>query len=582
MKFTSIKFYSILILSIIFVGCGGGGTSSTVQDTQTQTDTNTSTVQDSQTPTDTNTSDDNVTTISFSAVNNLNSNWSQSDIFTADILYPEGILKDNQNNIYTYSSTKNGSTIAKLTDTNKLQLVISTTDAISGLGFQTNKNRFIYTTDTYALYALDQLGNKSLLQFYGVIGNKIVVAEDDSFYTCSGSNNSGLYHYDKDGNKLATIVNGVNICSSLVLNPNETKLYYTSSYDGTVNEVDLQTNNVTTIASNLGIPGTYEPIALAFNDNGELFAFPSANGLYKYTNGQFSKIINSIGGGGDIIWSQKYNSFLMSQGVGANIIAYNTQTSSATNLTHYINGFSIAQTIEGNILVCNNKSLLEEVTSKGLSTYLNLENHSCTHLVTDANDTVYIGTYSGNILKLNDIDKSYTLFASPVSANIVHLTYDSYNNALISVHDVSENTVEIWKTPLDNPNSASKIYTLTDVTLNNNLPVAASDNMGNTYILERAKNKIYKLNINSRELSEFYNAPLENDAIAVPDMIYLPTENALLISTIEDYQMISLDTKTKSVFGTNNGAVDNLAMHINSKNEIVAIHSGQIFKMIHK
>ena len=64
-------------------------------------------------------------------------------------------------------------------------------------------------------------------------------------------------------------------------------------------------------------------------------------------------------------------------------------------------------------------------------------------------------------------------------------------------------------------------------------------------------------------------------------MIYLSTENALLISTIEDYQMISLDTKIKSQFAKNNGSVDNFAMHINSSNEIVSVHSGQVFKMMH-
>lgn len=65
-------------------------------------------------------------------------------------------------------------------------------------------------------------------------------------------------------------------------------------------------------------------------------------------------------------------------------------------------------------------------------------------------------------------------------------------------------------------------------------------------------------------------------------MIYLTTENALLISTIQDYQIISLDTKLKSLFATNNGSVDNFAMHVNTNDEIVSIHSGQVFKMTHK
>jgi hypothetical protein len=515
------------------------------------------------------------------AVTSLNSNWEQETIFSADILYPKGILKDNKDNIYTYSTTSAGTNIAKLSSDNTLELVLSTSSFVSGLGFQTKNNKFIYTNEISSLYSLDLQGNQTLLKSFGVMGNKIAVANDDSFYTCTSANGLGLYHYDENGNKLSTIVDSINVCSSLALNPGETKLYYTSSYDGTVNEVDLQTNSVTTVANNLGIPGTTEPITIAFNNDGDLYLFPAASGLYKYENGQFNKTVDSISGAGDIVWSEEHGSFLMGAGASANIVAYNTQTLLGTDLTPYLNAFTIAQTGSGKILTCNNQTSIEKVNAQGFSTFMNLED-GCAHLATDSGNNIYMGATNGKILAINDINLSYEEFADFSSEGIVHLTYDSYNNALISIHNIGNSSAEVWKTPLSNPGSASKVYTLTNVTVNNNLPVAASDNNGNTYILERTDNKIYKLNITTATLSEFYDAPLDSEAITVPDMIYLSTENALLISTIEDYQMITLDTKVKSHFALNNGSVDNFAMHINTDNEIVSIHSGQLFKMTNK
>ena len=514
-------------------------------------------------------------------VTNLNSNWNQEIIFSSDILYPKGIVKDSSNNIYIYSTRDSGTNIAKLSADNTLELSISSSSSVLGLGFQANNNQFIYTNYTSSLYSLDLQGNETLLKSFGVIGNKIAVASDDSFYTCSGTNGYGLYHYDENGNKLNTIVSNVNTCSSLALNPSETKLYYTSSYDGTINEIDLETSSLTIIAKNLGIPGTTEPITIAFNNDGDLYSFPAANGLYKYEDSQFNKAVDSIGGAGDIIWSQEHNSFLMGTGASANIVAYNIQTSLGTDLTPYLNAFTIAQTGSGKILTCNNQTSIEEVDTQGFSTFMNLED-GCSHLATDNSDTIYVGTGNGKILTINDINVSYEEFANFSSAGILHLTYDSYNNALISIHNIGDSSAEVWKTPLNSPASASKVYTLTNVTINNNLPIAASDNNGNTYILERADNKIYKLNIATEVYTEFYDAPLDSEAITVPDMIYLASENALLISTIEDYQIISLDTKTKLQFAKNNGSVDNFAMHINTKNEIVAVHSGQVFKMKRK
>ena len=514
---------------------------------------------------------------STDAVKGLSSRYHQENLFSSDILYPIGILKDDEDNIYVYSSTDEGSTIAKLVD-NQLELFLKIDSSIVGLAYQKNQKRFIFTTFLTSLYSLDLQGNKSRLKLFGVLGNKLTVASDDSFYTCAGANGFGINHYDKNGNKLESLVSNVNICSSIVLNNDESKLYYSSSFDGTVNEVDLKTKEVTTIASNLGIAGTYEPITLGFDDNGELFCVPAADGLHKYENGQFNSIVDSASGAGDIVYSKEHNSFLISSGADANIVAYNTKTLTSSNLTNKLNAFTVVKTQTGKILTCNNNMSIEKLDFTGYSKYIDLD-VGCGHLVTDNKGNTYVGTTDGKILKVDETSLTANSFADYTSKGIVHLSYDVLNDAIISVHNIDNTSVEIWSIPISTPNTASKIYTLNDVTVNNNLPVIASDTVGNTYILERKANKIYKLNIQTAEFSEFYDAPLDNEAITVPDMIYLANEDSLLISTINDYQIIPIKTKVKSTFATNNGSVDNFAMHIDKDGEITAVHSGQVFKM---
>jgi len=516
------------------------------------------------------------------AVKNLDSKWSQVTHFEATIIYPQHLIVDENQTIYVTSSANNTLKIASLTSDNRLVPFYEYNMATAGVAYQKSLKRFIFTTNTDGLYTFDFNKNTTKLKDYGVHGNNISVADDDSFYTCSASSNLGLYHYDKDGNLLETLVDKVAICSDILLDKQNNVIYYTSSYDGSVYKYDLNSTLVTTVANNIGIPGTYEPITLALGASNELFIFPSADGLYRYINGEYTLLVHGEGGGGEVIYSPLRDVFISASGAGSNLMQYNLNDMSSTPLTPVLNAFSVAKTAQNKIYACNDKNEITTVESDGYHTFLTLPDEliSCGHLQTDKEGRLYAGLGSGKIIKIDENKQSYTLFANYSNQGIRHMAYDSYHDVFLTEHAVDENTVDIWKVPLQNPTLAEKIYTLTDVHVSNVSPSITCDDAGNAYILERRYNKIYKLDIDNKILSEIYSNPLANEAITVPDMVYMKSEDALLISTIEDFQKISLQTLTQTTFATNNGGVDNLSLYYAMDGNIVATHSGRVFEFI--
>jgi hypothetical protein len=507
------------------------------------------------------------------AVTGLKSGWTQSTIFSSAILYPKGIFKDPAGTVYTYSSTSTSSTMAKLS-TNTLEKVFDVSFETQGWGYQPTSGRFITTTSTSGLYAVDSAGTATQLRMFGVIGNQIAVASDDTFYTCTGSSQFGVYKYDKDGNLLSTLASNVNVCSSIMLDNTETSLYYTSSVEGKLYKVELSTGTITEVASGLGIPGTSEPITIGFDSNNDLYVFSGADGLYKYNGSTFVKDVDSISGAGNIVWSASDNAFLMGVGAGANIVAYYTNTKTGAHLTENLNAVKIAQNEASETLICDGESQIEKVTATGFSTYISGLEAPCSGLTTDENDNVYAGLGNGKIHKLSG--STLTDWGNQVSGNIIDMAYSKSDNSVVVAYITGSSSVAIAKVT---ESATTVIQNLSGVTVTNAVPAVTADNSGNVYVLERKDNKLYKIDT-SGTMTTIADNVLESTAITVPDIVYSSNEDGFIISTINDYKLMPLSTPTsQSTFATNNGSVDNFAMHVNKSGVITAIHSGQAFKM---
>jgi hypothetical protein len=113
------------------------------------------------------------------------------------------------------------------------------------------------------------------------------------------------------------------------------------------------------------------------------------------------------------------------------------------------------------------------------------------------------------------------------------------------------------------------------------LPTGAVDNSGNIYVLERKANVIYKIQNDASTATTFASSVLDNDAITVPRMEYLSKEDALLVSTILNYELWPLNNPVKSTFATNNGGVDNFGINENKNGDLIAIQSGLVFRLVY-
>ena len=516
------------------------------------------------------------------ASQDLISGWKEELIYAADIIFPRQVVIDENENIYITVQIGEKFKIFLFNDDNTTSLFLEITDRVQGFSYQANLKRFIYTTDNGSLYSIDKSTKKiTKLQGEGSVnGNNIASENNGGFYTCSGAPNGlGLYHFDSNGKFLETLVDEVKVCTGILLSKDEKKLYYSSGYDGALYSYDLNEKKVNTLITDIGIPGTFEPIVIAFDDNEKLYVAPSGDGLFLYdtASGNLTKILDTIGGG-TLKYSQKRDGFIAASHSTSNIIFYDVKNKLSTQLTPINNAFSIIRTSNNLILSCRNEQRIDTISKNGYELFMDLTGiGSCDHLSLDANENIY-AVLSNQVVKINPTNKTYTQIYNS-DYQIVNMDYNKEDNSLIIVVNIDNSSVEIRKVPLDG-SIITKITTITDVKVGNVLPGIACDYSSNCYILERKHNKILKLNLKTKELTDFFTNPLEHDAITNPDMIYVPELNSLVISNIEDYQMINLDTKEKKLFAKNKDSVDSLSLHYLYPGVITTTHSGRVFSFV--
>ncbi len=462
---------------------------------------------------------------------------------------------------------------------------VSKLGEVFAMGYQPVSDRVIMTTMMTGLYALSD-GELSTLQMWGVMANALAVdPDDDSFYGCSMGQGTSLVHFDVDGDRIDTIVEGTEGCFQVVLDAANYKLYYSETFPGRITAVDLVDGTREVLVEGVGIPGTHEPIGLSLDGDGVLHSFPNAHGLFRYEDGSFEKVMDSIAGAGALLWSSAHDAFLMANGVGANVIAYDPATRTAEHLTPYMNAIGIVETVDGTVLVCDGhyfEGRVLSVSGTGLAPFTEDLDTNCQHLERDGRGTVYAGMAEGSIWTIGD-DGTASLWLDQVSDRpIVSLQYDPHNDALVAITgDHQRSSAEVWRIPIDDPDKREKVLELDDVRITPALPAGAVDALGNIYVLERRANVIHRIADGATTATVFATSVLENEAITVPKIEYLSKEDALLVSTIVTYDLWPVDGSDRSIFARNSGAVDNFAISENPDGSIVAIHSGQVFRFVH-
>jgi len=517
------------------------------------------------------------------AVVSLRQGWQQTSIYESSFgVYPGSLAVDGNGNILIYDR---GTKLLKQLATDGTTTTLANLGSMitfgspTAIGYQPGRNRVLISTDMSGLYAY-QNGQVSQLKMYGVaVGTFAVDPRDDSIYGGYQIDGGAITHYDADGNSLGTVIASAGGVFQLAVEPNSNTLYYSETYAGRISAFDLASSTRSTIIEGIGIPGTFEPIGMALDSSGTLYYFPGNAGFFRYSGGQGTLVSTNPGGAGELEWVPARNLFAVAQGAGANLVAYEPDGTPAYDLTSYVNAFAIGELSDGRVIIqSSDDNRLVTVTASGFSSFGSEVLGGCGDFAINADKRLF-GVCGDTLLQIQT-DGSTTPLIQHVGKNLLSLAYSSQTNEFVytSSSDSGQGSVAINRIAATGGASRT-VTTLQGVTINNVLPSLAVDGQDNIYILERGANQILRIAAGNATTTVWASNVLDSEAITVPDMVYLPSENALLVSTIENYQLWPLNGTAREVFSTNNGAVDNFAMMVGGDGSVVAIHSGEVFRM---
>ncbi|MFW9876784.1 MAG: hypothetical protein ACFFG0_27130 [Candidatus Thorarchaeota archaeon] len=462
--------------------------------------------------------------------------------------------------------------------------------SLSDIIYQPIHNRFIGLSE-FKFYIITS-SEFTLLNNYSY-GNYLttmtVDPTDDSFYCGSMINGTDILKFDADGNYISILISNIQGCSQIVLNNNQSILYYTETYLGSFSMMNLTTLETTVLKTGVGLPGTQEVIGIGVNDNDDLYymtADGDNRGFYKYNNSDFVLLMASKAGMSSLTWSSKLQMFIAAGSAGGCLIGYDPDESEAELLTPIVNSPTIIETNDGNILYAIEDSIykIDELGPNYFSK--NPYNSTIKNLILDVDNNIYtlLGNDSVAILRVNHDGSFEDWFNNEIHewAKSIHYDIKNYEIVLLT-EDFLINSTNIYRIPINDPISYYKVITLEKSTR----VVGVTDVYGNIFIYEATNNTLFKIPDGSydREIittdfvdfSDIYGG----EVIVEPPLVYSTIENGILIGRNDDLQMWLLDENLRITFAINNRGIDNSAFFENSKQELICTQSTLVLKFIY-
>ena len=512
-----------------------------------------------------------------SPLKNIKPGWHVETVFQNPLVVPSFLTVDGDGTLLVVSmgtgqvlSLNADRTFTPYIDTSSLSNIFA-------IGYQAARQRLLIIDDRGNLYATS--GGALTKLRSGLLATTMAVAPDGSFYAGQAVPGASISHYDADGKAMATVVKNVNGCYGVTLDAATRTLYYSETYAGRISAVNLDDNTGRVLGEGVGIPGTYEPIPLGLDGNGALYYFTGNQGLHRYENGAFRKLMDSRSGTGNMVWAPDFNAFIVCNGAGSNLIAIDPEKASWEFLTPYANAWSIVERDDGTALIAD--EVISKVTEDGLVPFVTDLPMPTYHVARDGAGNIYAGTIDGRLWRIHD-DGTYEPWADGFTQwAIVSLFYDSKNDAMVAVagnHLTSQ--ADIWRVPLAAPDAPVKVTGFNGVMVRPHLPAATADNNGNIYVIERQRNVIYRIPDGATEAQVFIQNALENEAITVPGLAYSRVLDGLIVSTIQTYDLWPLDTLNKQLLAENNGGVDNFAVSEGPAGDLVLMTSGRVLRLV--
>jgi hypothetical protein len=472
--------------------------------------------------------------------------------------------------------------------------------SFTDLEYQPNNNRILGVTENgFYTISSSQITLLKNYTYFKPLSEIAVNPIDDSFYCGSLFDNTDIFLFDANGNNLSTVVSNVKGCSQIILNNNQSFLYYTHTYNGTITQLNLTSSATKTMRTGIGLPGTQEVIGIGVDENDTLYSMTAdgnESGFYKYYfNGTHEIMMNSKGGMGTLTWFPKLKSFVVAVSFGGCFVNYDLSKTDPEYLTPVVNSFSLVETQDGKILygiddIIYLINLTEPIGPTG--------QHEPTIFGTIPDETAF------NSILVDEDDVMYTALAND-SVSIFHITntgsieawftneiieatksvvYDEKNHDFVVVTaNLVENSSNIWRIPVEDPMNYTKILTFNQTTKTSGV----LDDQGNIYVYEAFNNSLYKIPEGAFE-SELLTTNFVNftdiygpDVIIEPPLGYCSKENGIIMGRNDDLQIFLLDENERVVFAINNRGIDNAAIFQNHNQEMLCTQSTLIIKMVY-
>jgi hypothetical protein len=413
---------------------------------------------------------------------------------------------------------------------------------------------------------------------------------DDSLYAGSIKDGADIIKFDANGNYNITIISNIHGCSQIILNNDQSILYYTETYLGSISMLNLTSSVITVLKTGIGLPGTQEVIGIGVDDDDKLYymtADENNRGFYKYDNNTFVLLMASKEGMSTLTWSPTLKIFLAAGSSGGCLIGYNPEKSEAEILTPIVNARTIIETYDGKILFTREDTLYK-LNELGPAFYSkNPYNLPISNLILDIDNNIYalLPNDSVAIVRVNYDSSFEDWFDNEIHEWAKSIHYDIKNYEIILLtEDLALNESYVYRIPINNPMGYSKIA----IFEHSNRIVGVTDIHGNIFIYEAYNNTLFKIPEGSldREIittdfvdfSDIYGGSV----VIEPPLCYCSIENGIFIGRNDDIQMWLLDENLRITFAINNRGIDNSAIYETFNQEIICTQSTLVLKFIYQ
>ncbi|MFW9819427.1 MAG: hypothetical protein ACFFE5_07440 [Candidatus Thorarchaeota archaeon] len=469
--------------------------------------------------------------------------------------------------------------------------VISTGNlSFADIEYQPNHNRLLgVTMSGFYTITPSQITLLKNYTYFGPISELAINSTNDYFYCGSLFENTDIFYFDADGNNLSTIVSNVQGCSQIILNSNQTLLYYTQTYIGTITQLNLTSFTTKVMRTGIGLPDTQEVIGIGVDDNDTLYSMTAdgnERGFYKYTNNSYEFIMASKVGMGQLTWFPKLKTFIAAVSFGGCLVNYDPLKSVAEILTPIVNSHTLIETRDGKILYVIDDTIYQ-INQSGPTVFCQAPNNtSVNNLIVDVDNNIFAALLndSVSIYQVSHAGTMTSWFKNEILEITKTMVYDEKNhNIVLITNDALQNESNVYRIPLGDPMNYSKVLTMPQTTKTNGVV----DEFGNIFIYEAYNNSLYKIPDGSMQkqliTTEFANFTdiYGPNAVVEPSLGYCSVEQGILIGRNDDLHIWLLEENRRTTFAVNNRGIDNSAIFQNHNNEIICTQSTLIIKMIH-